>query len=65
MLLSFLSSPCKQITDNPLEHLPDQWKESIVVHIHKKGDETECTNYRGISLLSAYIKFDPTFLSLG
>jgi hypothetical protein len=34
------------------EELPDLWKESIVVPIHKKGDETDCNNYRGISLLS-------------
>jgi hypothetical protein len=34
------------------EELPDQWKESIVVPIYKKGDKTGCNNYRGISLLS-------------
>jgi hypothetical protein len=31
------------------EELPDQWKESIIVPIHKKGDKTDCNNYRGIS----------------
>jgi hypothetical protein len=36
--------------------LPDQWKESIIVSIHKKGDETDCNNYRGISLLSTSYK---------
>jgi hypothetical protein len=34
------------------EELPDQWKESIIVPIHKKGEKTDCNNYRGISLLS-------------
>jgi hypothetical protein len=33
------------------EELPDQWKESIIVIIHKKDDKTGCTNYYGISLL--------------
>jgi hypothetical protein len=33
------------------EELPHQWKESIVVPIHKKGNKTDCSNYRGISLL--------------
>jgi hypothetical protein len=34
------------------EELPDQWKESIVVPVHKKGNKTNCSNYHGISLLS-------------
>jgi hypothetical protein len=34
------------------EELPDQWKESIIVPVHKKGDKTDCNNYCGISLLS-------------
>jgi hypothetical protein len=34
------------------EEFPDQWKESIIVPIHKKDDKTDCNNYRGISLLS-------------
>jgi hypothetical protein len=30
------------------EQLSDQWKESIIVPIHKMGDKTDCNNYRGI-----------------
>jgi hypothetical protein len=33
------------------EKSPQQWKESVIVPIHK-NDKTECNNYRGISLLS-------------
>jgi hypothetical protein len=38
------------------EELPQQWKESFVVPIHKKSDKTDCSNYRGISLLSTSYK---------
>jgi hypothetical protein len=38
------------------EELPHQSKESIVVPIDKKGDKTDCSNYRGISLLSTSYK---------
>ena len=33
------------------EELPDEWKESFNVPCYKKGDETDCSNYSGISLL--------------
>jgi hypothetical protein len=36
--------------------LPDQCKESITVKIHKKSDKNDCSNYRGILLLSISCK---------
>ena len=36
--------------------MPDEWKESIIVPIHEKGDKTDCNNYRGISLLPTTYK---------
>jgi hypothetical protein len=38
------------------EELPEVWKESIIVPIHKRGDKTDCNNYRGISLLPTTYK---------
>jgi hypothetical protein len=38
---------------------PEQWKESILVSIHKKDDKIDCSNYNGLSLVSASYKFYP------
>jgi hypothetical protein len=38
------------------EELPEERKESVIVPIYKKSDKTDCSNYRGISLLSTTYK---------
>jgi len=38
------------------EELPGEWKESIIVPICKKGDKTDCSNYRGIPPLQITYK---------
>ena len=38
------------------EELRDEWKESIIVPVYKKGVKTDCNNYRGLSLLPTTYK---------
>jgi hypothetical protein len=38
------------------EEMPDQWKEPIIIPIHKTGDKTDSNYYRGISLISTSYK---------
>jgi len=40
------------------EELSEDWKETIIVSIYKKGDKIDCINYRGICQL--HTKFYPT-----
>ena len=46
------------------EKLPEEWKESIILPIHK-GDKTDCSNYRGISICQPRTKFYLTSCSQG
>ena len=36
--------------------LSTEWKDALVVHVHKKGKKKDVTNYRPISLLSVVSK---------
>jgi hypothetical protein len=54
MLLSAIHKLINSVWNK--EELPDQWKESIFVPIHKKCDKTDYNSYRGISLLSTSCK---------
>jgi hypothetical protein len=39
-----------------MSELPDQWKEYIIVPVHKEDDKTDFNNYCAISLLSTSYK---------
>jgi len=39
-------------SDWETEEVPRDWRRSIIIPIHKKQDKLDCSNYRGISLLS-------------
>jgi len=38
------------------ERIPEEWKETIIVPMHKRGDRDRCENYRGIALGNAAYK---------
>jgi hypothetical protein len=38
------------------EKFPQQWKKFIIIPVYEMGDKTDCSNYRGISLLPAIYK---------
>jgi hypothetical protein len=39
-----------------MEEFPEEWKELIIVPVYMKGDKTDCSNYRGISLFTTMYK---------
>jgi hypothetical protein len=47
------------------KELPEEWKELIIVPVCKKGDKTDCGNYRGISFLSSTYKILSNILLTG
>lgn len=44
------------------ELMPKTWKKAIICPIHKKGEITDCENYRGIALLDVIYKVLATLL---
>jgi hypothetical protein len=44
------------------EELPELWNESIIVPTYTKVDKTDCSNNRGISLLSTAYEILPSIL---
>ena len=50
-LLNRMYELVRQILEE--ERIPEEWKETIIVPIHKRGDRLRCENYRGIALGNA------------
>ncbi|XP_031339654.1 uncharacterized protein LOC116168122 [Photinus pyralis] len=38
------------------ERVPQDWEIGVIVPVHKKGDNKDCNNYRGITLISTVMK---------
>ena len=59
-LIDMLKSLLDDIWDS--EQYPDEWRTSVLLPFHKKGDTQICCNYRGISLLCIGFKLLETIL---
>jgi len=61
ILAPFLCDIFNAILDSG--YFPDQWREGIIVPLHKKGDKSDVGNYRGITLLSCLSKLFTSILN--
>jgi len=55
MLLNRIYELVRQIWEE--ESIPEEWKETIIVPVHKRGYRDRCENCRGIALGNAAYKF--------
>jgi hypothetical protein len=46
------------------EEFPHQWKESIIMHIYKVCDKTDCSHYKGYHCYQLRTKLYPLFFSV-
>ena len=53
-LLNIIYELVRQIWEE--ERIPEEWKETIIVPTHKRGDRERCENYREIALGNAAYK---------
>lgn len=44
------------------EKMPEEWEMGQIVTIHKKGDQQDCQNYRGITILNSAYKLLSTLI---
>ena len=54
VLMSEIHKLCEQAWQE--ETIPDEWTKSVIVTLPKKGDLTDCTNYRTLSLINHMCK---------
>jgi hypothetical protein len=45
--------------------IPKEWKQGLIIKLPKKGDLTECRNWRGITLLNIISKVLTTIIYKG
>jgi sorting nexin-29 len=60
-MMATLLEPLIKITWE-LRHFPDEWNNGYIINLPKKGDLSDCKNWRGITLLNTINKLVTTIL---